>query len=190
MCFAVFCAFYALARIAQVVPRGAGIASGRHLLPGSDRLVRQRQCYIDRRRLREHASQESAPHCQSSTSPCLARLEKACDRDREEHQCCVMLRKGWSSPLSCCSHHRRSSRRPTRAAHHANRPSRQAAAPTSSRALEPKLAADLGQSVVIDDRPGAGGNIGMGAVAKAAPDGHTLGIAAAGVLTVNEHLNR
>ena len=59
-----------------------------------------------------------------------------------------------------------------------------------ARTLEPKLAADLGQSIVIDNRPGAGGNIGIGAVAKATPDGHTLGIAAAGVLTVNQHLNR
>jgi tripartite-type tricarboxylate transporter receptor subunit TctC len=59
-----------------------------------------------------------------------------------------------------------------------------------ARVLGPQLAADLGQSVVIDNRPGAGGNIGIGAVAKAAADGHTLGIAAAGVLAVNPHINR
>ena len=40
------------------------------------------------------------------------------------------------------------------------------------------------------NRAGAGGNIGIGAVAQAAPDGYTLGVAAAGVLTVNPHLNR
>ncbi len=59
-----------------------------------------------------------------------------------------------------------------------------------ARALAPKLEAALGQGFVIDNRPGAGGNIGIGAVAKAAPDGYTLGIAAAGVLAVNPHINR
>ena len=59
-----------------------------------------------------------------------------------------------------------------------------------ARAVAPKLEADLGQGIVIDNRPGAGGNIGIGAVAKAAPDGYTLGIAAAGVLAVNPHINR
>jgi tripartite-type tricarboxylate transporter receptor subunit TctC len=60
----------------------------------------------------------------------------------------------------------------------------------AARVLGPQLAADLGQSVVIDNRPGAGGNIGVGAVAKAAADGYTIGIAAAGVLAVNPHINR
>ena len=59
-----------------------------------------------------------------------------------------------------------------------------------ARALVPKVSADLGQSLIIDNRPGAGGNIGISAVAKAAPDGYTIGIAAAGVLAVNPHLNR
>jgi tripartite-type tricarboxylate transporter receptor subunit TctC len=58
------------------------------------------------------------------------------------------------------------------------------------RALQPLIADDLRQTVVIENRAGAGGNIGIGAVAAAAPDGHTLGVAAAGVLTVNPHLNR
>lgn len=58
------------------------------------------------------------------------------------------------------------------------------------RALQPQLEADLHQTLVIENRSGAGGNIGIGAVAQAAPDGYTVGIAAAGVLTVNPHLNR
>jgi tripartite-type tricarboxylate transporter receptor subunit TctC len=58
------------------------------------------------------------------------------------------------------------------------------------RTLQPLLAEDLHQALVIENRSGAGGNIGIGAVAQAAPDGYTLGVAAAGVLTVNPHLNR
>lgn len=56
------------------------------------------------------------------------------------------------------------------------------------RILAPRIEALLGQALVIDNRPGAGGNIGMDAVAKAAPDGHTLGIGAAGALAVNPSL--
>jgi len=58
------------------------------------------------------------------------------------------------------------------------------------RALQPALSESLQQPIVIENRAGAGGNIGVGAVAAAAPDGYTLGVAAAGVLTVNPHLNR
>src|SRR5713101_6932227 len=43
-----------------------------------------------------------------------------------------------------------------------------------SRALGQKLAEGLGQPVVIDNRPGAGGSIGSEVAAKAAPDGYTL----------------
>lgn len=45
---------------------------------------------------------------------------------------------------------------------------------TIARAMSPKLAEALGQQIVIDNRPGAGSIIGTDAVAKAAPDGHTL----------------
>ena len=59
-----------------------------------------------------------------------------------------------------------------------------------ARTVGDKLQASLGQPVVVDNRPGAGGNIGMELVAKAAPDGHTLALAPAGNLTVNPSLYR
>lgn len=58
------------------------------------------------------------------------------------------------------------------------------------RALEPLVAAELKQGLVIENRAGAGGNIGMAAVAQAKPDGYTLGVAPAGALTVNPHINQ
>jgi len=57
-----------------------------------------------------------------------------------------------------------------------------------ARALAPRLAERLGQPLLVENRPGAGGNIGVDLVAKAPPDGHTLGLAAAGALTINPSL--
>ena len=50
------------------------------------------------------------------------------------------------------------------------------------RLLAPKMSEVMGQSLVIDYRPGAGGNIGAELVARAAPDGYTTLIAAASFL--------
>lgn len=47
----------------------------------------------------------------------------------------------------------------------------------SARILAPALARELGQPVVVENKAGAGGTLGLDAVAKAAPDGYTLGIA-------------
>jgi len=52
------------------------------------------------------------------------------------------------------------------------------AADLLTRALGSKLGEAWGQAVVTDNRPGAGGNIGAEAVARSAPDGYTLLMAA------------
>lgn len=57
-----------------------------------------------------------------------------------------------------------------------------------ARAMVPSLEKRLGQPVVIENRGGAGGNIGTDAVAKSEPDGYTIGFSAAGALTVNPTL--
>jgi tripartite-type tricarboxylate transporter receptor subunit TctC len=54
-----------------------------------------------------------------------------------------------------------------------------------ARAMLPSLEKRLGQPVIIENRGGAGGNIGVEAVAKSAPDGYSIGFAAAGALAVN-----
>src|ERR1044071_6693701 len=51
-----------------------------------------------------------------------------------------------------------------------------------ARAMQPALEKILGQPVVVENRAGAGGMLGVDAVAKAAPDGYTIGIAGAGAL--------
>jgi tripartite-type tricarboxylate transporter receptor subunit TctC len=58
----------------------------------------------------------------------------------------------------------------------------------TARTLAAKMSERLGQPVIIDNRPGAGGNIGLDMVAKASPDGYTIGLGAAGALAVNVSL--
>jgi len=57
-----------------------------------------------------------------------------------------------------------------------------------ARQLGIPVGATLGQPVIIDNKPGASGNIGHDFVSKAAPDGYTLGIGAMGPLAVNPSL--
>jgi tripartite-type tricarboxylate transporter receptor subunit TctC len=59
-----------------------------------------------------------------------------------------------------------------------------------ARIVGEKIATSLGTTVVVENHPGAGGNIGMGMGAKAAADGYTLVLAPAGNLTVNPFLYR
>jgi len=57
-----------------------------------------------------------------------------------------------------------------------------------ARAIAPRLGERLGQPVVIENKPGAGGMIGVDIVAKAPPDGYVIGLAAAGALSSNVSL--
>src|SRR4029079_1797432 len=54
-----------------------------------------------------------------------------------------------------------------------------------ARLIADHLQKKLGQTFLIDNKPGASGNIGTDAVAKAAPDGATIGISFGGPLAIN-----
>jgi tripartite-type tricarboxylate transporter receptor subunit TctC len=57
-----------------------------------------------------------------------------------------------------------------------------------ARLLAERLQQTIGQTFVVENRPGAGGNIGTDAIAKAAPDGYTLGPVTVGGWSINQYL--
>jgi tripartite-type tricarboxylate transporter receptor subunit TctC len=59
---------------------------------------------------------------------------------------------------------------------------------TTARIVQGPLGEQVGQQIVVENRAGAGGNIAVDHVAKAAPDGYTLVLANVGALAVNPHI--
>ena len=57
-----------------------------------------------------------------------------------------------------------------------------------ARILSLELAARLGRQIYIENKPGAGGSLGLTVLAKSPPDGDTLSIAATGALVINPHV--
>lgn len=58
------------------------------------------------------------------------------------------------------------------------------------RAMAVKMSASLGQPVVIDNQPGAGGVVGTAVAARSAPDGYTWVVATSGAFAANPHLHK
>ncbi len=56
------------------------------------------------------------------------------------------------------------------------------------RAIADKMSETLGEKVIVDNRPGAGGTVGTRAVAKSAPDGYTIGLGYTGTLAIGPTL--
>src|SRR3990167_1725791 len=58
----------------------------------------------------------------------------------------------------------------------------------ASRAIAQELSKTIGQQVVVENKPGAGGNIGGQEVARSAPDGYTLLMTTSGIQSINPTL--
>ena len=61
---------------------------------------------------------------------------------------------------------------------------------SAARLVAERLTGQLGQSVVVENRAGAAGSIGIEAMLKSAPDGYTLAFAAVSPMTINPHIMR
>ncbi|KQP35765.1 tripartite tricarboxylate transporter substrate binding protein [Pseudorhodoferax sp. Leaf274] len=61
---------------------------------------------------------------------------------------------------------------------------------TAARVVAEKLGQQLGQQVIVDNKPGASGNIGTQQVAQAEPDGYNIVLGYDGTLVINPHLQR
>jgi tripartite-type tricarboxylate transporter receptor subunit TctC len=59
---------------------------------------------------------------------------------------------------------------------------------TVARLLAPEMARPLGQTVIVENRPGGALTIGIDAVAKAAPDGYTIGMGPIGAMAITRHM--
>ncbi len=59
---------------------------------------------------------------------------------------------------------------------------------TAARIIAKRLSETMGQSVIVDNKPGAGGNIALEIGARATPDGHTILLVSPGPLTVTPHM--
>src|SRR2546427_471215 len=57
-----------------------------------------------------------------------------------------------------------------------------------ARALAPELGRAFGQTFIVDNKPGAGGNVGADLVAKSPPDGYTLLMGTVGTHGINQSL--
>src|SRR5471030_612312 len=59
---------------------------------------------------------------------------------------------------------------------------------TVARILAAELTKELGQSVIVDDRPGGALTVGLDIVAKSSPDGYTIGMGPIGALAITRHM--
>src|SRR5262245_39022617 len=57
-----------------------------------------------------------------------------------------------------------------------------------SRFLADAYAKSFGHPFIIENRPGAQGNAGLGALARSEPDGYTIGMAASSMIAINPHV--